>query len=692
MSLVKKLTDKQNFSRFECIYCMNISELARRLNVAPNALRDKLPELGFDIGKRAIKIDNILAQRVTQAWKLMEREEMKRKRAELKKKAAEQKEKTESIGEQKRVELPSVITVDDFAARLGMPVTKLITVLMQNGVMAALNERIDFETAAIIAEDLGFFVDRDLTGADTPREDQKKQKLEHALLAQKQESLVQRPPVVVVMGHVDHGKTTLLDAIRETDVVATESGGITQHIGAYQVHIKGRQITFIDTPGHEAFSMMRVRGGQVADVAVLVVAADDGIMPQTLESLSVIQRAGIPFIVAINKVDKEGADTDRIKQQLTELNLLPEDWGGKVVCALISAKKKIGIDELLETILLVADLEELKADPTAPACGTVVEARVDKGEGPVATILVHTGTLRVGTNVVVGNAYGKIKSMIDYRGDRVLEAPPSMPVKIIGLKTSASVGDICEEVAHLRHIKKQRDFRIHIDEDTSSPRHHKETIDDNDEKRVVKEYPVILRADVIGSLEAIISSLSKLNDPSVRVKVIHQGLGDFTESDVKQASDLGADLLGFNVTVSQAGKDVLSSLEHRIEPHQFSVIYELLDFVKEKLEALLDPEEIEHVMARAVIVALFKNVGKDMIIGGRVEDGTLEQQMIVRVMRGREYIGEGKVVELQMGKQPVPQVKSGSEFGAKIRIDCEVQEKDILVGYSIEIRKRTLSL
>lgn len=670
---------------------MNISELARRLNVAPNTLREKLPELGFDIGRRAIKIDNLLAQRVIQAWKLMEREEMKRKRAELKKKASEQKEKAETIGDQKRVELPRVITVDDFAVRLGMPVAKLMTVLMQNGIMAALNERIDFETAAIIAEDLGFFVDRDLTGADTPLEDQKKQKLEQALSAQKQENLIQRPPVVVVMGHVDHGKTTLLDAIRETDVVATESGGITQHIGAYQVHIKGRQITFIDTPGHEAFSMMRVRGGQVADVAVLVVAADDGIMPQTLESLSVIQRAGIPFIVAINKIDKEGADTDRIKQQLAELNLLPEEWGGKVLCVPISAKKKLGIDDLLETILLVSDIEELKADPTAPSCGTVVEARVDKGEGPVATILVHTGTLRVGTSVVVGNAYGKIKSMIDYRGERVSEAPPSMPVKIIGLKTSASVGDICEEVARLRHIKKQHNFRIHIDEDPSLSRHRKDT-DDDDEKRVVKEYPVILRADVIGSLEAIISSLSKLNDPSVRVKVIHQGLGDFTESDVKQASDLGADLLGFNVAVSQAGKDVMSSLEHRIEPHQFSVIYELLDFVKEKLEALLDPEEIEHVMAKAVIVALFKNAGKDMIIGGRVEDGILDPQMLIHVMRGKEEKGEGKIIELQVGKQPVPHVKSGSEFGAKIRVDCDVQEKDVLVGYSVEMRKRTLSL
>ena len=669
---------------------MNISELARRLNVAPNTLREKLPELGFDIGKRAIKIDNILAQRVVEAWKLMEREEMKRKRAELKKRVVEQKESAEGVVQQKRVELPSVITVDNFAIRLGMPVTKLIAVLMQNGVMAALNERIDFDTAAIIAEDLGFFVDRDLTGSETTAEDVKKQKLEQALSSQKEENLITRPPVVVVMGHVDHGKTTLLDAIRETNVVATESGGITQHIGAYQVQIKGRPITFIDTPGHEAFSMMRVRGGQVADVAVLVVAADDGIMPQALESLSVIQRAGIPFVVAINKVDKEGADIDRIKQQLTELNLLPEDWGGKVVCAQVSAKKRTGVEELLETILLVADLEELKADPTAPACGTVVEARVDRGEGPVATILVHTGTLRIGASIVVGNAYGKIKSMIDYRGERVVEAPPSMPVKIIGLKTSASVGDICEEVASLKHVKKQRDFRIRI-EDTSSI-HHSKDKDSDDEDHPVKEYPVILRADVIGSLEAIISSLSKLNDPSVRVKVVHQGLGDFTESDIKQASDMGIDVLGFNVTVSQAGKEVLSSLEHRIEPHQFSVIYELLDFVKERLEALLDPEEVEHIVAKAVIIALFKKVGKDVIIGARVEEGTLDPQALIHVMRGREEIGEGKVVELQIGKQSVPQVKSGSEFGAKIRIDCDVQEKDALIAYIVEMKKRTLSL
>ncbi|MBT3412722.1 MAG: translation initiation factor IF-2 [Candidatus Jacksonbacteria bacterium] len=668
---------------------MNITELARQLNVSPEVLREKLPELGFDIGKRAIKIDNVLAQRVKAAWQGMEAEEArKRKAAERKAENQVTDEKEEIAVEDKKViSIPDTLTVNEFAERLSMPVAKVMTLLMQNGIMATLNERIDYETAAILAEDLDYVVERDVTEAEIGAEDKKRAKLEKVLGTQKKENLADRPPVVVVMGHVDHGKTKLLDAIRKTNVVDGESGGITQHIGAYQVEKNGRKMTFIDTPGHEAFSMMRVRGGQVADVAILVVAADDGIMPQTLESLNVIQKEEIPFVIAINKIDKPDADIDRIKQQLSELNLAPEDWGGKAVTAEISAKENIGIDELLETVLLVVDLEELKADPNADACGTVVEAKVDKGEGPIATVIVHAGTLKVGDNVVVGDAYGRIKSLIDFNGERIQKAGPSMPVKIIGLKTPAAVGDLCERVESLKNAKKKKNYHIQMEEKPAVVVAAESSDDESD----VKEFPIILRVDVLGSLEAVVSSLAKLVHPEVRVKVVRQGLGDFTEGDIKQAVDLGAALVGFNVTLSAAAKEASSRFEEKIEPHNFTIIYELVDYVKDELEKMLDPEVSEKIVSKAQVIALFKQTGKENIIGGRVEEGTLKKGSRVRVMRKGEEVADAMLAELQSAKQPIDSIKSGSEFGAKVVSDVELAENDVLVAFEVEKKKRTFN-
>ena len=667
---------------------MNITELARQLNVSPEVLREKLPELGFDIGKRAIKIDNVLAQRVKEAWKAMEAEEARKRKAEERKAANQVTEDKEEVAveDKKVIAIPDSLTVNDFAERLSMPVAKVMTILMQNGIMATLNEKIDYESAAILAEDLGYSVQRDVTEAEIGAEDKKRAKLEKVLGAQKEENLEDRPPVVVVMGHVDHGKTKLLDAIRESNVADGESGGITQHIGAYQVDQNGRKITFIDTPGHEAFSMMRVRGGQVADVAILVVAADDGIMPQTLESLNVIQKEEIPFVIAINKIDKPDADIDRIKQQLSELNLAPEDWGGKAVTAEISAKEKIGISELLETILLVVDLEELKADPNADACGTVVEAKVDKGEGPIATVIMHAGTLKVGDNVVVGDAYGKVKSLVDFMGERVQEAGPSMPVKIIGLKSAAAVGDLCETVDSLKKAKKNKNYHIHVEEKPAVA-----SSESSDDEKEIKEFPIILRVDVLGSLEAVVSSLAKLEHPEVRVKVVRQGLGDFTEGDIKQSVDLGAALVGFNVKLSAAAKEASSRFEETVEPHNFTIIYELVDFVKDALEKMLDPDVSEKIVSKAKVVALFKQTGKENIIGGRVEEGTLKKGSRIRVMRKGEEIADGTLEELQSSKQPIESIKSGSEFGAKVISDVVLEENDELVAFEVERTTRTFS-
>lgn len=667
---------------------MNITELARQLNVSPEVLREKLPELGFDIGKRAIKIDNVLAQRVKEAWKAMEAEEARKRKAEERKAANQVTEDKEEVAveDKKVIAIPDSLTVNDFAERLSMPVAKVMTILMQNGIMATLNEKIDYESAAILAEDLGYSVQRDVTEAEIGAEDKKRAKLEKVLGAQKEENLEDRPPVVVVMGHVDHGKTKLLDAIRESNVADGESGGITQHIGAYQVDQNGRKITFIDTPGHEAFSMMRVRGGQVADVAILVVAADDGIMPQTLESLNVIQKEEIPFVIAINKIDKPDADIDRIKQQLSELNLAPEDWGGKAVTAEISAKEKIGISELLETILLVVDLEELKADPNADACGTVVEAKVDKGEGPIATVIMHAGTLKVGDNVVVGDAYGKVKSLVDFMGERVQEAGPSMPVKIIGLKSAAAVGDLCETVDSLKKAKKNKNYHIHVEEKPAVA-----SSESSDDEKEIKEFPIILRVDVLGSLEAVVSSLAKLEHPEVRVKVVRQGLGDFTEGDIKQSVDLGAALVGFNVKLSAAAKEASSRFEETVEPHNFTIIYELVDFVKDALEKMLDPDVSEKIVSKAKVVALFKQIGKENIIGGRVEEGTLKKGSRIRVMRKGEEVADGKLEELQSSKQPIESIKSGSEFGAKVISDVVLEENDELVAFEVERTTRTFS-
>jgi translation initiation factor IF-2 len=499
---------------------MNVTELARQLNTTKEELLENLPSLGFDIGLRAIKVDNAVAVKIKKAWS------MHAKTSRLKEKMAKQeislvKKEHENL-QNKEIFIGDKITVNDLASKLGTNVTRLIGYLMKNGIMATLNEQVDFETASIISEDYGFKATKKEGEAESHESEDALRELKKNI-AQSDKG-ISRAPVVVVMGHVDHGKTTLLDTIRKTNVVAGESGGITQHIGAYQVLQNGRNITCLDTPGHEAFKAMRERGGQVADVAILVVAADDGLKPQTLESINVIQKESLPFVVAINKIDKPGADIDKVKKELSEINLVPEDWGGKTITSSISAKKGEGIAELLDMVLLVADMEKFTADPNGSACGVIIESHVDKGEGPVATVLIKSGTLRIGEEVAIGDVYGKIKALKDWQGNDVALAPPSMPVKILGLKATPNVGDILYEQKTDRTQRKKSSKRYKfIDVNTEQKQISSDVETESDEKKEKTFFRVVVKADVLGSLEALIASIKKLEKKEVSIGILKQG-------------------------------------------------------------------------------------------------------------------------------------------------------------------------
>ena len=504
---------------------MNISELARRLRCHPDELREKLPMLGFDVGRRAIKIDDRLVDKIIVKWNEMS------KLARLKDKYQQEKKIVEeATARVKEVALPKVITVRDFAAKLSLPLNLVIGELMKNGILASVNERIDYTTASIVSEDLGFNVTAEAeTGAAEKAASMSADELKKALGEEAEKDLQPRPPVVVVMGHVDHGKTMLLDAIRKTHVMKTEAGGITQHIGAYQVEKKGRRITFIDTPGHEAFTVMRSRGARVADIAILVVAADDGVQPQTIEVIKIIEAAKLPIIVALNKMDKPEADPQRVKTQLSEHGLIPEEWGGKTVIVPVSAKGGTGIDGLLDVILLVAEMEKdrIRANPDRHAVGTVIESHIDKGEGPVATVMVQAGTLRRNDILSVGGGiYGRVRAMRDWNNAALETVPPGTPAKILGFKASPQVGDIVEVPAvgaDLKRVKKGYTAE-------KQPMSVKPKEEEQGGNKIYQN--VVLKTDVLGSLEAITGTLEKLQTSEVGVAVVSRGLGNITDTDV----------------------------------------------------------------------------------------------------------------------------------------------------------------
>lgn len=577
------------------------------------------------------------------------------------------------------ISVPDTITVGDFAAKMGKGAAEVVKKLILLGIMATVNQSIDFDTAELIADEFGIKVNKEIV---LSKEDILLMESEEE---DKPEDLVERPPVVVVMGHVDHGKTSLLDAIRHTSVISTEAGGITQHIGAYSVKLNDRTITFLDTPGHEAFTTMRARGAQVTDVAILVVAADDGIMPQTVEAINHAKAANVDIIVAINKIDKENANVERVKQSLMEYGLVPEEWGGDTICVEISAKKKINIDGLLEMVLLVADMKELKANPNRPAKGTVIEARVDKGKGPVATVLVQNGTLRQGDTVICGTSVGHVRAMTNDKGRRVKEAGPSMPVEIQGLNEAPSGGDeliVVKDEKLARDVAEQRKQEIQENKFNSVVKVSLDNLFSQIDEGNMKELDIIVKADVQGSVEAVKQSLEKLSNDEVRVRVIHGGVGAVNESDVMLASASNAIIVGFNVR-PDAGAIAMSE-QNEVDIRLYRVIYQAIEEIEAAMKGMLDPEYKEVVLGYADVRQTFRVPNVGIIAGCYVTQGKIVRNASVRVVRDGIIIHEGKISSLKRFKDDAKEVTEKFECGIGIDNFNDVKEGDTIECFEMQ--------
>lgn len=587
------------------------------------------------------------------------------------------------------IEIPDTISVKEFAEKTGLSPIKVIGELMKNGIMANINQIIDYETALIIADDLGAKIRKKRTEAKA--EDISKGNLEMLIAEHDEHDLVTRPPIVTVMGHVDHGKTSLLDAIRDTEVAKGEAGGITQHIGAYQVEKNGRKITFIDTPGHEAFTALRARGARVTDIAILVVAADEGVKPQTIEALDHAKDAEVPIIVAINKIDKEGANVDRVKAELAELGLQPEDWGGKTIMAPVSAHTGEGIPALLEMILLVADMENLRANPNRPAVATVLEAHLDKSLGPVATVVVNTGTLRIHDAVVLGGICGRVKIMKNPLGGAAESAPPSAPVRIAGLEHVPDAGDILQVVKNMEEAR-QKSEQVGImrsDARGNIRMTDIEQIMSAIQAGKLKTLKVVLKADTLGSMDALKLSISQVKKDEVSVKIIHSGVGAITESDVMMAAAAGGIVVGFNSMAPAHVMDVAN--REGVQIFAYQIIYKLIDDLKKILSGLLEPEITQVTLGRAEVRQIFLTERKYMIAGCRVVSGHVENKARVRVFRKDEKIGEGMIGMLKKNQDQVHEIKEGNECGIKFEGDTKLQEGDALEAWKEERKTRLVT-
>lgn len=596
--------------------------------------------------------------------------------------------KMETKEGRKVVTIPDLITVRQLAELLGVSPIEVIKELIADGIMANINQTIDYDTAAVVASDIGFDPREEapppLPEVEAPPAPLTEVPLREIYAQEEPEDLEPRSPVVTVMGHVDHGKTTLLDAIRQTNVVDSEVGGITQHIGAYQVEKKGRKITFIDTPGHEAFTAMRARGAQVTDMAVLVVAADDGVMPQTKEAIDHARAARVPMIVAINKIDKKDADQARVKRQLGELGLTVEEQGGEVICVPVSAREKKGLDALLEMILLVADLSELRANPHRAALGTVIEGKLDRSRGPMATVLVQNGTLKVGDNLVVGSIYGRVRAMFDYQGEPVKKATPSTPVAILGLSDVPRAGDTFEVVPDEKGAKSLAQERAEK-EVVAGRRLPRLTLDEiyaQIQAGKVKELLVILKGDVQGSLEPVRNSLQRLGDEKIRVRIIHEGTGNITESDVNLAIASGAIIIGFNVQADPTPRS-MAEMEG-VEIRQYEVIYKLIEDVEKALQGLLEPVYEDVVLGRAKVRAVFHISKRGKVAGVYVEEGGIRRNAQAKVIRDGEVVYDGQIASLKRFKDDVKEVAAGFECGIGLDGFEDLEEGDIIEVYKKE--------
>lgn len=694
---------------------VRVYELARELDLESKILVDFLIELGADVRNHMSTIDEDIAEMVREHYSPDEEVDLPvRKIADddsprqrkVKRRAAdeeveknfrvkkgkkdkrskgrrgkEQAGKQQGQGEKKVITIPATITVKDLAEKLSVNGTELIKRLMKLGVMASLTQSIEFEIAEIICSEFNV-------------EAQREQDLDEQVFAEvvdNPKDLVPRPPVVTIMGHVDHGKTTLLDSIRKTKVVATEAGGITQHIGAYQVTYKGKNITFLDTPGHEAFTAMRSRGAKVTDIAVLVVAANDGVMPQTVEAINHAKAAGVPIIVAINKIDLPAANLDRVKQELAEHGLIVEEWGGSTIAVPVSALKGEGIDDLLEMILLVAEMEELKANPNRPARGTVIEAKLDKGRGPVATVLISNGTLRVGDAFVVGSVSGKVRAMISDTGENLKEAGPSTPVEVLGISDVPAAGDqlvVVESEQIAREVASLRQEKLREQQLSKTSRVSLEDLYERIKEGDIKELNLIIKADVHGSAEAIRASLEKLSTDEVRVKVIHQAVGAISESDVHLAATTDAIIIGFNVRPEPVARK--EAEREGVDIRLYRVIYDLLDDIKAAMSGLLEPEFKEVILGRAEVRQTFRVPNVGTVAGCYVQEGKITRNAEVRVLRDNVVVHEGKIASLKRFKDDVREVTHGYECGIGLEKFNDIKDGDVIEAFYMEKIERTL--
>lgn len=583
----------------------------------------------------------------------------------------------------KQITLEGPLTVQEFAHLLNKKSTEVIKKLISMGSLVTINQELDVDTLVLLGSEFGTSVELKVTKEEMLFADAKEDK---------PEDLQERPPMVTIMGHVDHGKTSLLDVIRHSNVTASEAGGITQHIGAYQVEVKGRKITFLDTPGHEAFTAMRARGAKVTDIVILVVAADDGVMPQTIEAIHHSQAANIPIIIAINKIDKENANPDRIKQELTEYNLVPEEWGGDTIYCNVSAKMRDGLENLLETILLVADISDLKANPHKKANGTVIEAKLDKGRGPVATVLVLEGTLKIGDYIIAGTAQGRIRAMLDDKGRRLKKALPATPVEIVGLSDVPQAGDnfnVVENEHLAKQIISERTVLKREETMNASSRISLDELFAQIQKGEIQDLNLIIKADVQGSIEAIKQSLEKLSNEEVRVKIIHQGVGGITETDVMLASASNAIIIGFNVRPDTNARKAAEN--QQIDIRLYRVIYTAIEDVKLALSGLLKPELKEVVEGRGEVKAVIKVPKVGFVAGCYITEGKVVRNNQVRVFRDNIVIHEGDISSLKRFKEDVKEVSSGFECGLSLEKFNDFREGDQFESFTQEEVKRELS-
>lgn len=690
---------------------ISLSKLASKLGFTESEMKKHVLELGFEADETieddvaALIIDELSGNSSKTAAELvveetedaLEREIVKSQRKQKagkgpagKKKPLVKKVETpaEPLDISNGVVIPDMISVKELSEKTGLGAASLIGALMKNGILANINQIIDFDTAVIITDGSGVVLKK--KRSEFSAEDLFTGNLEKFLEEEDKSVLVRRPPVVSVMGHVDHGKTTLLDVIRSANVVATEAGGITQHIGAYQVELNGQKITFLDTPGHEAFTEMRARGARATDIAVLVVAADDGVMPQTIEAINHAKEAGIPIVVAINKMDKPGANPDRVKAELAEHGLQPEEWGGDTMMIPVSAIKKEGIDKLLSSLLLVAELLDLKANANRPAVGTVIESHLDQNLGPVATVLINTGTLKIMDNAVVGKAYGRVKLMRNHLGQKLKTIGPADVAQIAGLSATVKSGQI------LQVVKDERSSRLKA-QDIGQLTKEQEVVTGMGMQEILmrikegslKLLKIVLKADTNGSLEAIKQSLAKVKSDDVAIKIIHSGVGSVTESDVMMAAATpGTLVLGFHSEVSTQ----VNRLAERfgIEVVNYQIIYELVQDLTKLLTGLLQPEIVTTELGKFKVMKVFFTGDGEMVVGGKITEGIMQRAAKLRVMREDLQIGEGSIAGLKLVNEDIHELEKGTECGIRFKGKVKLMEGDILEAWKQEKKMKTL--